>query len=206
MSDALSNVEVLYELPLIDSQPSVEGASNAIVYEANFDTNFEDKAAYITGISKYIEEAVLHSNLVCRAELRLPRYTYLSRIFYSNKAINMQWPSTRGVAVHERYQRWVTTVSVLITWIRIPLFPCSLSTIICKSPSVRSNLSFPLISFLIFTAGEWRTYTFVTVPERLRLSSRSNPQSNRIESKSTRKQWKPYNPKWLNWWPSCIFP
>jgi cytoplasmic FMR1 interacting protein len=66
MSDALSNVEVLYELPLIDSQPSVEGANNAIVYEANFDTNFEDKAAYITGISKYIEEAVLHSNLVRR--------------------------------------------------------------------------------------------------------------------------------------------
>ncbi len=64
MSDALSNVEVLYELPLIDSQPSVEGANNAIVYEANFDTNFEDKTAYITGISKYIEEAVLHSNLV----------------------------------------------------------------------------------------------------------------------------------------------
>ncbi len=64
MSDALSNVEVLYELPLIDSQPSVEGANNAIVYEANLDTNFEDKTAYITGISKYIEEAVLHSNLV----------------------------------------------------------------------------------------------------------------------------------------------
>lgn len=90
MSDALSNVEVLYELPLIDSQPSVEGASNAIVYEANFDTNFEDKAAYITGISKYIEEAVLHSNLVGRAEFHLSRYTSLSRIFYSNKAINMQ--------------------------------------------------------------------------------------------------------------------
>ena len=66
MSDALSNVEVLCELPLIDSQPSVEGANNAIVYEANFDTNFEDKTAYITGISKYIEEAVLHSNLVCK--------------------------------------------------------------------------------------------------------------------------------------------
>ena len=67
MSDALSNVEVLYELPLIDSQPSVEGANNAIVYEASFDTNFEDKTAYITGISKYIEEAVLHSNLVNRS-------------------------------------------------------------------------------------------------------------------------------------------
>lgn len=66
MSDALSNVEVLYELPLVDSQPSVEGANSGIVYEANFDTNFEDKTAYITGISKYIEEAVLHANLVRR--------------------------------------------------------------------------------------------------------------------------------------------
>jgi cytoplasmic FMR1 interacting protein len=91
MSDALSNVEVLYELPLIDSQPSVEGANNAIVYEANFDTNFEDKTAYITGISKYIEEAVLHSNLVNTFFYENENiFLFLFRTFFSNKVINMQ--------------------------------------------------------------------------------------------------------------------
>ena len=92
MSDALSNVEVLYELPLIDSQPSVEGANNAIVYEANFDTNFEDKAAYITGISKYIEEAVLHSNLVrpSLSVVHAPLIRFHFRVFSWNKAISMQ--------------------------------------------------------------------------------------------------------------------
>ena len=92
MSDALSNVEVLYELPLIDSQPSVEGANNAIVYEANFDTNFEDKTAYITGISKYIEEAVLHSNLVNEFfDEKKTQYSLFSfRVFFLNKVINMQ--------------------------------------------------------------------------------------------------------------------
>jgi hypothetical protein len=28
------------------------------------DTNFEDKTAYVTGISKYIEEAAMHAQLV----------------------------------------------------------------------------------------------------------------------------------------------
>ncbi|CAF1629080.1 unnamed protein product, partial [Didymodactylos carnosus] len=63
LSDALSNVEVLYELPLIDAQPCIECANNAMVYEANFDSNFEDKTAFVTGISKYIEEAVQHASL-----------------------------------------------------------------------------------------------------------------------------------------------
>ena len=30
---------------------------------ANFDTNFEDRNAFITGVAKYIEEATVHSSL-----------------------------------------------------------------------------------------------------------------------------------------------
>ena len=33
------------------------------VYQANFDTNFEDRNAFVTGVAKYIEEATVHSNL-----------------------------------------------------------------------------------------------------------------------------------------------
>jgi cytoplasmic FMR1 interacting protein len=34
------------------------------VYQANFDTNFEDRNGFVTGIAKYIEEATVHASLV----------------------------------------------------------------------------------------------------------------------------------------------
>ncbi|XP_040569024.1 cytoplasmic FMR1-interacting protein [Lepeophtheirus salmonis] len=63
LADALSNVDVLDELPLPDEVPWIEGQPAAILYEANFDTNFEDRNAYVTGVAKYIEEATVHSEL-----------------------------------------------------------------------------------------------------------------------------------------------
>ena len=65
MTDALQNVDVLDELPLPDEQPCIEGMSQSIQYQANFNTNFEDRTAYITGVAKYNEEATVHSELVC---------------------------------------------------------------------------------------------------------------------------------------------
>ena len=64
LADALSNVDVLDELPLPDSQPCIEAQPCSIVYQANFDTNFEDRNAFVTGVAKYIEEATVHSSLV----------------------------------------------------------------------------------------------------------------------------------------------
>lgn len=63
LSDALSNVDVLDELTLPDEQPCIEAAPCSILYQANFDTNFEDRNGFITGIAKYIEEATVHANL-----------------------------------------------------------------------------------------------------------------------------------------------
>ena len=64
LADALSNVDVLDELPLPDEQPCIESAPCSLVYQANLDTNFEDRQAFITGVAKYIEEATVHSSLV----------------------------------------------------------------------------------------------------------------------------------------------
>lgn len=64
LSDALSNVEVLDELPLPDEQPCIEAQPCSAVYRANFDTNFEDRNGFVTGIAKYIEEATTHAQLV----------------------------------------------------------------------------------------------------------------------------------------------
>ena len=38
--------------------------NGSIVYKVSMDTNFEDKTAFVTGISKYIEEAAMHAQLV----------------------------------------------------------------------------------------------------------------------------------------------
>lgn len=41
--------------------------------QANFDTNFEDRNAFVTGIARYIEQATVHSSMVslsARAVLR----------------------------------------------------------------------------------------------------------------------------------------
>ncbi len=62
--DAIGNVEVLDEIPLPDSQSCIEGLPLPVLCQASFDTNFEDKGAFVTGMSKYIEEASRHAELV----------------------------------------------------------------------------------------------------------------------------------------------
>lgn len=64
ITDALSNVDVLDDLPLPDQQPVIEAQPCSVVYIANFDTNFEDRMAYVTGVAKYMEEAATHAELV----------------------------------------------------------------------------------------------------------------------------------------------
>lgn len=64
LTDALQNVDVLDELPLPDRQPCIEALSQSISYQANFNTNFEDRKAYVTGVAKYGEQATVHAALV----------------------------------------------------------------------------------------------------------------------------------------------
>ncbi|KAF3828258.1 hypothetical protein GH733_004955 [Mirounga leonina] len=63
LEDALSNVDLLEELPLPDQQPCIEPPPSSIMYQANFDTNFEDRNAFVTGIARYIEQATVHSSM-----------------------------------------------------------------------------------------------------------------------------------------------
>lgn len=57
IQDAFCNVQALEELQIADNQPSVEANSLPLQWRASFDTQFEDRQAFITGNSKYIEEA-----------------------------------------------------------------------------------------------------------------------------------------------------
>uniref|UniRef100_A0A673FVE0 Cytoplasmic FMR1-interacting protein n=1 Tax=Sinocyclocheilus rhinocerous TaxID=307959 RepID=A0A673FVE0_9TELE len=62
LEDALSNVDLLEELPLPDQQPCIEPLPSSLIYQPNFNTNFEDRNAFVTGIARYIEQATVHSS------------------------------------------------------------------------------------------------------------------------------------------------
>uniref|UniRef100_A0AAX7VPR4 Cytoplasmic FMR1-interacting protein n=1 Tax=Astatotilapia calliptera TaxID=8154 RepID=A0AAX7VPR4_ASTCA len=63
LEDALSNVDLLEELPLPDQQPCIEPLPSSVMYQPNFNTNFEDRNAFVTGIATYIEQATIHSSM-----------------------------------------------------------------------------------------------------------------------------------------------
>uniref|UniRef100_A0A7N6B8H5 Cytoplasmic FMR1-interacting protein n=1 Tax=Anabas testudineus TaxID=64144 RepID=A0A7N6B8H5_ANATE len=63
LEDALSNVDLLEELPLPDQQPCIEPLPSSVMYQPNFNTNFEDRNAFVTGIARYIEQATVHSSM-----------------------------------------------------------------------------------------------------------------------------------------------
>ncbi|VDO21340.1 unnamed protein product [Haemonchus placei] len=52
---------MLEDLILPDDQPAIEARPLPLLCRTNFDTNFEDRNAYVTGVSKYIEEATRHA-------------------------------------------------------------------------------------------------------------------------------------------------
>ncbi|XP_064636009.1 cytoplasmic FMR1-interacting protein-like isoform X2 [Lineus longissimus] len=66
--DVMQNVEALDSLLLPDQQPCIEAASVPISYQANMDTNFEDRTAFVTGVARYIEEATVHAELNTKLE------------------------------------------------------------------------------------------------------------------------------------------
>ena len=64
LEDGISNVRQLETINLQDEQPQIEAPPASVTYISNFDTNFEDSKAFITCISKYLEEADVHKGLV----------------------------------------------------------------------------------------------------------------------------------------------
>ncbi len=51
-------------MQLRDDQPSISSASVNVDYDVSFDTNFVDRIAFASGVSKYCEEAQNHGVLV----------------------------------------------------------------------------------------------------------------------------------------------
>ncbi len=50
---------------LRDDQPSITPANVILHYDVSFDTNFADRGAFASGVSKHVEDAQRHALLVC---------------------------------------------------------------------------------------------------------------------------------------------
>lgn len=57
LKDAIQNVQYLRMHALVDDQPVIEASSMSLNYSASFDSNFEDRCGFVSGVSKYVEEA-----------------------------------------------------------------------------------------------------------------------------------------------------
>lgn len=64
LSEALGKVDSLAGLLHHGDPPSIEGMSPSVQHQVNFDTNFVDRNAYVTGVARYIEEATVHADMV----------------------------------------------------------------------------------------------------------------------------------------------
>ena len=53
LKDALSSVDLLEELPLPDQLPCIKPPTSSIFYQANCDTNFKARNAFVTGSTQY---------------------------------------------------------------------------------------------------------------------------------------------------------
>ena len=73
LDSALASVRRLENLALPDEQPNIEAPPTSVVYDVSFDTNFEDRNAFVTGLAKFMEEATVHNTLVSTKEMKCSR-------------------------------------------------------------------------------------------------------------------------------------
>ncbi|XP_076821965.1 cytoplasmic FMR1-interacting protein 1 homolog isoform X2 [Clavelina lepadiformis] len=109
LEDALSNVDLLEELPLPDQQPCIEPLPTSLTYQSNFDTNFEDRNAFVTGVAKYIEEATVHSSMNAMLE---EGHTY-AVMLYTWRSCSRAIPQVKCNEQANRSEIYEKTVQVL---------------------------------------------------------------------------------------------
>ncbi|KAL3102786.1 hypothetical protein niasHT_021453 [Heterodera trifolii] len=78
IQDVFYSVQALEELQIGDDLPSIGANSQSLQYRVSFDTNFEDRSAFITGCSKFIEEATKHAEF---NELLREGFTHAANLY-----------------------------------------------------------------------------------------------------------------------------
>ncbi|XP_077992944.1 cytoplasmic FMR1-interacting protein 1-like [Glandiceps talaboti] len=70
LNEALTNVSTLSDISVKgDEQPCLEAQAMSLTYQVNFDSNFEDRNGFVTGIAKFMEEATVHAQLFSLSQI-----------------------------------------------------------------------------------------------------------------------------------------
>ncbi|XP_048589343.1 cytoplasmic FMR1-interacting protein 2-like [Nematostella vectensis] len=109
LEEAICNVRQLETIILPDEQPQIEAPPTSVTYTANFDTNFEDSKAFITCVSKYLEEADVHKGLI---ELLEEGEKY-AVVLYTWRSCSRAVPSVKSDDQPNRVEIYEKTVEVL---------------------------------------------------------------------------------------------
>eukprot|EP00794_Sanderia_malayensis_P007099 gene7099-7902_t len=109
LEEAVENVRRLENLPLVDELPNIEPPPAVITYRSNFDTDFEDKEAFITGISRYMEEASIHQSL----NKLLEEGEIYSNMLYTWRCLSRAIPTAKSDEQQNRNQMYKKTLDFL---------------------------------------------------------------------------------------------
>ncbi|XP_065179360.1 cytoplasmic FMR1-interacting protein 2-like [Sycon ciliatum] len=106
---ALSNVERLSNLILADEQPNIEPQPASVVYDVSFDTNFEDRNAFVSGNAKFMEEATAH----CGLSKVLKKGDEYASMLYTWRSCSRAVPAVKSNEQENRLEIYKAIIEVL---------------------------------------------------------------------------------------------
>ncbi|XP_066917897.1 cytoplasmic FMR1-interacting protein 2-like isoform X2 [Clytia hemisphaerica] len=110
LQEAIENVRRLENLSLnLDEQANIEAPPASITYTCDFDTNFGDKEAFITGIARYMEEAGLHQQL---SEMLESGESYACML-YTWRCLSRAVPTAKSDEQQNRQEMYQSTLDVM---------------------------------------------------------------------------------------------
>ena len=111
LTDALQNVELLDDCLTVfnDEQPCIDPLPLSICYQANFETNFEDRTAFITGVAKYMEEATVHANI----NAMLEKGNQYAAMLYTWRSCTRCIPAVKDADQPNKMEIYEKTIHVL---------------------------------------------------------------------------------------------
>ncbi|KAH9489792.1 Cytoplasmic FMR1-interacting protein 2 [Bulinus truncatus] len=109
LKTALENVDLLHSTSPHDQQPCIEALSLSLHYRVIFDTNFEDKNAFVTSVAKYKEQATGQAYL----NLLLEEGEEYAVMLYTWRCCSRAVPPVRSNNQENREEIYRQTVEVL---------------------------------------------------------------------------------------------
>lgn len=111
LNDALQNVELLDDClnAFNDEQPAIDPLPLSICYQVNFETNFEDRTAYITGYAKYMEEATVHASI----NAMLEKGSSYAAMLYTWRSCSRCIPPVKDADQANKMEIYEKTITVL---------------------------------------------------------------------------------------------